>query len=294
MGTCNLCPRACGVNRENALGVCGVTSEIRVAKADLHFYEEPCISGERGAGTVFFSGCNLSCVYCQNSKISHQKFGAEISADKLREIFLSLIDKGAHNVELVTPTHFSLEIKKALYPKLPVPVIYNCGGYESVSTLKELDGLIDIYMPDFKYAFADISQKYSGAKDYPEVIIRALDEMYRQVGDLEYSKDGLLKKGIIIRHLILPKNVLNTKAVISKVNEFCKGKKILFSLMAQYTPMESCDFEKFPELKNPISEREYKSALSYLDRFPDINGFIQEMSSIGEKFIPNFDLGGVK
>lgn len=292
MYKCELCPRKCGVDRRERTGFCGVGDSIRLAKADLHFFEEPCISGNRGAGTVFFSGCNLSCVYCQNAKISHKRFGQDVSPEHLREIFLSLIDRGAHNIELVTPTQFIDKIAKALTPRLPVPIVYNSGGYESAESLKQLDGLIDIYMPDMKYAFSDISKKYSNAEDYPSVCLDAIGEMYRQVGDTEY--DGtLLKKGVIIRHLILPKNVLNTKAVIKRVAEFSKGKRILFSLMAQYTPCKACDLENFPELQTPVSENEYRSCTKYLERFPELDGFVQELCSSGEEYIPDFDLGGI-
>ncbi len=267
--------------------------EIYVSKAGLHFFEEPCISGTLGAGTVFFSGCNLSCVYCQNHKISSLGFGKKISAGRLREIFLELIEKGAHNIELVTPSHFADKIIPALSPKLPVPVIYNCGGYESVNTLKKLEGLIDVYMPDFKYGLSECAKKYSGAEDYPEVVLETLEEMYRQVGDIVLDQNGLIKKGLIIRHLILPNNPLNTKAVILKLADFLKNKKALFSLMAQYTPMDSCDFSKFPELKRPINKKEYESALSLARRFEHIDGYFQELSSSGEKYIPNFDLSGI-
>lgn len=267
--------------------------EIYVSKAGLHFFEEPCVSGTNGAGTVFFSGCNLSCVYCQNHKISSLGFGKKISAERLREIFLELIEKGAHNIELVTPSHFADKIIPALSPKLPVPVIYNCGGYELVNTLKKLEGLIDVYMPDFKYGLSECAKKYSGAEDYPEICLSALEEMYRQVGDIVLDQNGLIKKGLIIRHLILPSNPLNTKAVILKLAQFLKNKKALFSLMAQYTPIESCDFLKFPELKRPINKKEYESALSLARRFEHIDGYFQELSSVGNKFIPDFDLSGI-
>ena len=281
------------VDRSASLGFCKMPDEICVSKAQLHFFEEPCVSGKNGAGTVFFSGCNLFCVYCQNHKISKEGFGKKISVKRLREIFYELIEKGAHNIELVTPSHFADKIIPALYPKLPVPVIYNCGGYESVSTLKKLEGLIDVYMPDFKYGLSDCAKKYSGAEDYPDVCLKSLKEMYRQVGDTELDQNGLIKKGLIIRHLILPNNPLNTKAVILKLAEFLKEKKALISLMAQYTPIDSCDFSKFPELKRPINKKEYDSAMSLISRFEHIDGYFQELSSVGNKFIPDFDLSGI-
>lgn len=290
---CLLCPRKCSVNRSISHGFCGVSDKIKVARASLHLWEEPCISGEKGAGTVFFSGCNLGCVYCQNSKISLGGYGKEITPERLREIFFELIEKGAHNIELVTPTHFILQIVKALTPKLPVPVIYNCGGYEDVEALTKLEGLIDIYMPDMKYSINSVSEKYSKASDYCEKNLSAIEEMYRQVGDCEFDKNGLLKKGVVVRHLILPNNALNTKGVIKSFSEISRGKKMLFSLMAQYTPCEGLDAVKFPELARPITERELLSAQKYLERFADIQGYVQEMASASEIYIPDFDLSGI-
>lgn len=290
---CLLCPRKCAVDRSEKLGFCGVSNKIRVARASLHLWEEPCVSGEKGAGTVFFSGCNLACVYCQNSKISTGAFGKEITSERLREIFFELIEKGAHNVELVTPTHFIPEIIKALTPKLPVPVIYNCGGYEDVDTLRKLDGLIDIYMPDMKYSIDSVAEKYSRAKDYSKKNLAAIEEMYRQVGDCEFSESGLITKGVVVRHLILPNNALNTKGVIKSFFDISKGRKMLFSLMAQYTPCENLDKDKFPELAKPISQKELLSAQKYLERFPEIEGYVQEISSATEIYIPDFDLFGI-
>ncbi len=290
---CLLCPRKCSVDRSVSHGFCGVSDKIKVARASLHLWEEPCISGERGAGTVFFSGCNLACVYCQNSKISLGGYGKEITAQRLREIFFELIEKDAHNIELVTPTHFITQIIKALTPKLPVPVIYNCGGYEDVDSLKKLEGLIDVYMPDMKYSIDSIAEKYSRASDYCEKNLAAIEEMYRQVGDCEFDKNGLIKKGVVVRHLILPNNALNTKGVIKSFAEISKGKRMLFSLMAQYTPCENLDKERFTELSKPISQRELLSAQKYLERFPEIEGYFQEMTSASENFIPDFDLSGI-
>lgn len=294
MSGCNLCPRNCGVNRSISLGFCKVYNTIKVARASLHLWEEPCISSENGAGTVFFSGCNLSCVYCQNEKISHGAFGKEISSKALRDIFLSLIDKGAHNIELVTPTHFAEQIKEALYEKLPVPVIYNCGGYESVNTLKSLEGLIDIYMPDMKYSINSLAQKYSAAPDYREKNLAAIEEMYRQVGDCSFDEGGALKKGVLVRHLVLPNSVLNSKGVIRDFAALSKDKKMLFSLMAQYTPIDNEKLRKFPELTRKITQREYNSVVHFLEKYPQIDGYIQELSSAKEDYIPDFDLTGIK
>lgn len=294
MSGCSLCPRNCGVDRKSTLGFCRCFSTLKVARASLHLWEEPCISGKNGAGTVFFSGCNLSCVYCQNEKISHGAFGKEISSDELRDIFLSLIERGAHNIELVTPTHFVKQIKKVLYPKLPVPVIYNCGGYESVEALKSLEGLVDIYMPDMKYSINSLSQKYSGAPDYREKNLAAIEEMYRQTGDCKFDKSGLLKKGVLVRHLVLPNAVLNSKGVIRDFLRLSEGKKMLFSLMAQYTPIDSQRLKDFPELKRRVTQKEYDSVLRFLEKFPEIEGYVQELSSAKEDFIPDFDLDGIK
>lgn len=285
MAGCNLCPRGCV-----STPFCKKSADIKVAAACLHAWEEPCISGERGAGTVFFSGCNLSCVYCQNYKISHTNLGKSVTSNELREIFEDLISKGAHNIELVTPTHYMDKILPALTPKLAVPVVYNCSGYESVSALKMLEGHIDIYMPDMKYAFDSLSKKYSRAPDYREKNLAAIEEMYRQVGDCEFDENGLLKKGVIVRHLILPGELVNTKAVIHKFAEISKGRKILFSLMAQYTPMAELNLDEFENLKRPLTEREYKSAVEYLSQFENIEGYTQELSSAGECFVPSFNL----
>ena len=285
MAGCNLCPRGCV-----SAPFCKKSADITLAAACLHAWEEPCISGERGAGTVFFSGCNLSCVYCQNHKISHTGLGKSVTAEGLREIFEDLISKGAHNIELVTPTHYMDKILPALTPKLAVPVVYNCSGYEEVSALKRLEGQVDIYMPDMKYAFDSLSKKYSRAPDYPEKNLAAIEEMYRQVGDCEFDENGLLKKGVIVRHLILPGEIVNTKAVIRAFAEISRGRKMLFSLMAQYTPMSELNLDGFENLKRPITEREYKSAVAYLSQFEHIEGYTQEHSSVGECFVPSFNL----
>ncbi len=290
---CRLCPRRCGVDRSSSLGFCGASDKIKLARAALHMWEEPCISGKRGTGTVFFSGCSLACVYCQNSKISRENFGKEVSAERLREIFFELIALGAHSIELVTPTHYVPQIINALTPKLPVPVIYNTSGYESTDTLKMLEGQIDIFMPDFKYSISSIAKKYSGAEDYPKVCVDAINEMYRQVGDCEFSQDGLLKKGVLVRHLILPSNLLNTKGVIKSFAQLKGERKILFSLMAQYTPIGSDGLKDFPELTRPILKKELDSAIRYLEKFPQIEGYVQELSSKGKQFIPSFDLTGI-
>ncbi len=293
MTSCSLCPRKCGVDRTDNLGFCKSKNTIKLAHASLHFGEEPVISSQNGSGTVFFSGCNLSCVYCQNSKISHKGFGKEVTSKELREIFVSLIKKGADNINLVTPTHFIPFIKEALTPKLNTTVIYNCGGYESVEALKSLEGLIDVYMPDMKYSIDALALKYSNAKDYRENNLLAIEEMYRQVGDVVISKNGLIKKGVIVRHLILPGNILNSKGVISDFKKLSLNRKMLFSLMAQYTPILE-NLHNFPELCRPITLREYNSIVNYLYKAKIEDGFIQEFNdAVGEKYIPDFDLSGI-
>lgn len=293
MSLCNLCPRNCSADRSKSGGFCSSGEKIKVARASLHEWEEPIISGKNGAGTVFFSGCNLGCVYCQNEKISHGGFGKEVSAKELRAIFEALVEKGAHNIELVTPTHFIPQISKALYPRLPVPVIYNCGGYEKAESLKELEGLVDVYMPDMKYSVSSVAERYSRASDYPEVNLLAIKEMYRQVGDCEFDENGLLTKGVLVRHLILPNNLINTKGVIRSFAALVsEGRKMLFSLMAQYTPCGN--LEAYGEINRPITERELVSAKKALARFPQIEGFVQELTSAKSEFIPDFDLSGIK
>ncbi len=292
MSLCNICPRNCSAERGSCGGFCKSGNNIKIARAALHLWEEPVISGSRGAGTVFFSGCNLGCVYCQNDKISRGGFGKEVSAKELRTIFEHLIESGAHNIELVTPTHFIPQIKEALCPKLPVPVIYNCGGYEKAESLKELEGLIDIYMPDMKYSIDKVAERYSHAPDYPEVNVAAIKEMYRQVGDIEIGEDGLLKRGVLVRHLVLPNNLINTKGVIRSFAQLLgEGRKMLFSLMAQYTPCGN--LEGYSEINRSLTERELRSAVSALARYGEIEGFTQELGSAQSSFIPDFDLSGV-
>ena len=292
MKNCTLCPRNCGVSRSgDNLGFCGMPNEITVARAALHMWEEPCISGSRGSGTVFFSGCPLRCVYCQNSDISASGFGKRVSPSRLREIFFELIDKGAHNINLVTPTHYVPQILEALDGGLPVPLVYNCGGYEKVDTLRSLDGKVQIYLPDFKYAFEDTAVKYSTAPNYPQIAKDSIMEMYRQTGPCVFDGEGMLKKGVIIRHLILPGNIENTFAVIDWVSDTFPNGEILFSLMSQFTPHG--DISKFPELQTRLSCYEYDLASAYLEASGITDGFFQELSSAQEEYIPPFDLTGI-
>lgn len=285
---CSFCPRKCNVDRSVSLGFCQSPENFRVARAALHFWEEPCISGKNGSGTVFFSGCNLKCVFCQNSEISRENKGIEISDDKLIEIFENLISQGAENINLVNPTHYALRLADVLSRyKCPVPVVYNSSGYEEVETLKELDGLVDIYLPDLKYIRNDKAIRYSKANDYFEKASASLFEMRRQVKD-KFDGD-MMKSGMIIRHLILPQNTNSSIEIISYIKENFPDTYV--SLMAQYTPCN--DLSNFPEIDRKITKREYEKVLSYaLDNSMD-KLFIQELTSANKSFIPSFDFTGV-
>lgn len=294
MSVCNICPRKCNAERlplaENGEGFCGLGGAPKIARAALHFWEEPPISGENGSGTVFFSGCNLGCIFCQNKKISRGRFGKNVTPERLREIYEELINKGAHNINLVTPTHFADAVLASLEPKLSVPVVYNCGGYESVETLKRFEGKIQIYLPDIKYSDNALAKKYSAAPDYFETAKEAVKEMYRQTGKYDIGDDGIMKKGVIIRHLILPGQLENTKKVIDWVkNEFAPG-EVLFSLMSQFTPVEGCNTD---ELYRRLTKDEYSEIADYLFESGIEDGFMQELSSAKEEYIPPFDLEGV-
>ena len=294
MFTCNLCPRKCNIERKalthSGKGFCNMGENPVIARAALHFWEEPPISGTNGSGTVFFSGCNLKCVFCQNEDISSGCFGKEITVERLREIYLELINQGAHNINLVTGTHFINAIAKSLKEPLPVPVVYNCGGYESVNSLKLLENKVQIYLPDLKYADDELAIKYSDAPDYFEIATNAIKEMYRQVGNCEFDEDGIMTKGVIIRHLILPNNLENTKRVIDWVKENFNAGEVLFSLMSQFTPNKTC---KIPELSRRLTQEEYDEIEDYLFLSGIEDGFMQELSSAKEEYIPPFNLEGV-
>ena len=285
---CSICPRHCNVDRSVNLGFCQSPDNFRVARAALHFWEEPCISGKEGSGTVFFSGCNLKCVFCQNNEISAENKGVEISDDKLISIFENLISQGANNINLVNPTHYAKRLAKVLSRwKSPVPIVYNSSGYEEVETLKALDGLIDIYLPDLKYIRAEKAMRYSKAADYFEKASAALLEMRRQVED-KFDGD-IMKSGMIIRHLILPQNTNSSIAVL----DFIKSNfpNTFFSLMAQYTPCG--DLSEFPEINRKITKREYEKVVNYAFDNSFDKLFIQELSSADKSFIPKFDFTGV-
>ncbi len=287
---CTLCPRRCGAERtaEAGGGFCHMPGGLRVARAMLHHWEEPPISGQNGAGTVFFSGCTLGCVYCQNGDISAGGFGKDISTARLREIFEELIAQGAHNIELVTPTHFLPWILPALTPRLPVPVVYNCGGYERVETLRALEGLVDVYLPDLKYADGALAAELSGAADYFPVACEAIREMFRQVGPY-VLEDGLLTRGVVIRHLVLPGYLDNTRRVLDWIAETFAPGDVLVSLMSQYTPTANMT----GRLARRVTAAEYRAAVDYMRNCGITDGFVQERTSAEEAYTPAFDGEGV-
>lgn len=289
-----LCPRRCGADRRGGqTGFCGVPETALVCRAAPHYGEEPCISGTRGSGAVFFAGCNLRCVFCQNHAISRGAAGEPVSVRALRDIFLRLRDQGVHNINLVTPTHYSACIAEALAGlTLGIPVVWNSSGYESVETLRALEGLVQVYMPDFKYADPALAERYSAAPDYPAAALAAIREMYRQTGPFQMDGEGILQRGLLIRHLILPGSPENTLRVMDAVEDNLPAKNILFSLMSQYTPMPG--LEAFPELQRPVSQEEYDRCASYLDFSGIENGYTQSPESAGEELIPAFDGTGVK
>ena len=293
---CTLCPRECNVNRrEGNAGVCGVAGEdIYLARAALHMWEEPCISGEEGSGTVFFSGCPLRCVYCQNYNIANAKTGKAVTKERLSEIFLELQGKDANNINLVTPTHYTPEIvwavKRARKQGLTLPIVYNCSGYEKVETLKMLEGIVDIYLTDFKYMDSEIAKRYSHAPDYPKVAKSALEEMVRQTKEAVFSEDGMMQKGVIVRHLLLPGYLSNAKSVVQYIYE-TYGDKVFLSLMNQYTPLPQV--EKYPEINRRVTEEEYEELVDFAIEIGVENGFIQEGETAKESFIPEFNNEGV-
>lgn len=294
MSGCFLCPRRCGVDRSaGETGFCGQGAMPKIARAAPHFGEEPCISGERGSGAVFFSGCNLKCVFCQNREISFEGFGQEVTVKRLAEIFTELEALGVHNLNLVTATHFTDSVIKALTLANPkIPVVWNSSAYENADVIRGLDGLVQIYMPDFKYSLPGKASRYSGAEDYPQTAKSAIKEMYRQTGPFQLGKDGALQSGVLIRHLLLPGGLEDALDVMDWVSaEFPKG-SVLFSLMSQFTPL--ADREKYPELSHTVSESEYLRAREYLSLSGIDSGYFQELSSATGELIPAFDLTGIK
>lgn len=288
---CKLCPRECGVDRTKSVGVCKSKSQPRVARAALHFWEEPCISGQSGSGAVFFSGCQLGCVFCQNENISHNCDGLDISVGRLTEIFLELQTQGANNINLVSATQFVPDVISAINSAkkqgLKIPVVYNSSGYEKIETLKMLEGTVDIYLPDFKYMSENLSKEYSFVSDYPCVAKLAIDEMFRQVKKTEFCGD-LLKRGMIVRHLVLPGCVDDSKRVIEYLyNRYGDG--IWLSIMNQYTPKT----ELTGELKRKLTDEEYNEVLEFAETIGVTKAYIQEGETADESFIPPFDYKGV-
>ena len=292
---CNLCPRNCGVNRCEGYGFCGEKTNIRIARAALHYWEEPCISGKDGSGTVFFSGCSLKCVFCQNSELAFGKSGKSISEERLAEIFYELRDKGANNINLVTADHFAPQVAKVIrsvkIKGFALPFILNTGGYISAKQLKIFDGIIDVYLSDFKYFSSFVSKKYSGAYDYPTIVEKAIDEMIRQQPKIEFNTDGLIQKGIIIRHLILPEHTDDSKKIIKYLYERYKD-GIYISIMNQYTPFDARKL-KFPELNRRVTAEEYADVVEFVLNLGVKNAYIQEEGTAEESFIPMFDYEGV-
>ncbi len=291
IASCTLCPRRCGAFRDDTTpgGVCGQPALPVVARAALHHWEEPCLSGTAGSGAVFFSGCSLRCVFCQNGTISREGVGQTVSIPRLRAIFRELIGQGAHNIDLVTPTHFTAALREALMEPLGVPVVWNSGGYERVETLRSLEGLVQVYLPDMKYASPALAGRLSAAPDYPETAKSAILEMFRQTGPY-VLEDGLLKRGVLIRHLILPGQLEDTRRVIDWVAAAFRPGDVLFSLMAQYTPQ--------PGLTDPLLSRriyggELRAAKAYLAACGVTEGYTQDLSSAQSAYTPDFDLTGV-
>ena len=292
---CLLCPRKCGINRSTGqTGVCGVSSEIKVARAALHYWEEPCISGKKGSGAVFFSGCSLHCVFCQNREISDGKAGKVISKERLSDIFIELAGKGANNINLVTPGQYIPDIvwavNDARHRGMKLPIVYNTSGYENVTELKLLEGIVDVYLPDFKYMDSTLSAKYSRARDYPSVAKQALSEMVRQQPDVVIDDaTGLIQKGVIVRQLLLPGHVNDAKAVLKYLYDTYHD-HVYISMMSQFTPIALKDY---PEINRTVTRREYERLVDYALKIGITNAFIQEGDVAKDSFIPAFDCEGV-
>lgn len=290
---CNLCPRSCNADRAEKAGFCRAGELAAVARAALHMWEEPCISGKNGSGAVFFSGCSLGCVFCQNHEISSRNKrkvnGEEISDRRLAEIFLALQDKGAENINLVNPTHYTINILRALdiaKPKLAIPVVWNSGGYEKYETIRLLKGYVDIFLPDFKYATPGLAEKYSGARNYPEYALNALSEMFLIAGYPEFSDNGMMSRGVLVRHLVLPSHLTESKLVIDRLaSEFDAG-RLWLSLMSQYFPTYKA--KEFPEISRRLTTLEYQRAAEYAVARGITHGFRQERTAAKEEYVPQF------
>ena len=289
-GRCTLCPRKCGADRRQAAGRCRMPEEPMLARAALHQWEEPPLSGSRGAGTVFFSGCSLGCVFCQNYEISQKGKGRAVTADRLRAIFHALIEAGAHNIDLVNPTHYAHAVYEALAEPLPVPVVWNSGGYDRVETLEAMEGRIQIYLPDYKYPDEDGAKRYAGAADYPETARAAIREMARQTGPCRLDENGILTRGVILRHLLLPGRLRQAKEVMDWAAETFPPGTILFSLMSQYLPWGRA--ADCPELNRRLRKSEVRAAADYMSNL-GLEGFVQGPEAAEAEFIPAFDLTGL-
>ncbi|MBR2027844.1 MAG: radical SAM protein [Oscillospiraceae bacterium] len=291
---CNLCPRNCSTDRDVKSGYCKVSNKIKISRAALHFWEEPCISAENGSGTVFFSGCNMGCVYCQNQDISHGAFGKEITLERLAEIFLELQAQKAHNINLVTPTHFTPQIidavKLARNNGLKIPVVYNTGSYEKAENIESLKDTVDVYLPDFKYMSEKTAQKYSFCADYPKAAKAAIDAMVKQTGPCVFDDDGVIQKGVIVRVLVLPGHTDEAKQIIEYLYT-TYGDDIYISIMSQYTPCT--DLAAYPEINRKITQQEYDEVVDFAVELGLENGFLQEGEAASESFIPPFNLQGV-
>lgn len=292
---CRLCPRNCGVNRiDGKLGFCGASDKVRVARAALHMWEEPSISGEVGSGTVFFSNCTLKCVFCQNYNISQEKSGKDITIERLGEIFIELQQKGALNINLVTPTHYVPQIIEAIKIArkngLKLPIVYNSSGYENVETIKLLKGYVDVYLPDFKYVSTEYSKLYSKAENYFIYVTKAIEEMVNQVGEATFDENGIIKKGVIVRHLMLPGLLFDSKKVIDYVYDNF-GDKVYISIMNQFTPLEI--LKDYPKINKKVNPKHYQSLINYAVNLGVTKGYIQEEGTAEESFIPAFDYEGV-
>ena len=287
---CTICPNNCKVNRiEGKIGLCRANDKVKIALASLHYFEEPCISGEKGSGTVFFSNCNMKCKFCQNYKISDEGKGKEITIEELADIFINLQKQGANNINLVTPTIYVYQIIEAIKIAknngLKIPIIYNSNGYESIKTLKKLEGYIDVYLPDLKYYYNDIAFKYSGVKNYFEYATEAIKEMYKQVGAPSFDENGLIQKGVIIRHLVLPNNIDNSKQVLKWIKENI-DKRVYVSIMAQYFPCYKA--KEMADLNRKLTKEEYEQIEYYVYELNIENGYMQELGEHEEEYVPNF------
>lgn len=290
---CCLCPRKCGINRYEQKGYCGANNKLKIAHYSLHMWEEPVISGDTGSGTIFFSNCNMKCMYCQNKKISLDGYGKYTSLKRLEEIMMELQDKGANNINLVTPTHYVPQIAKVLKriknKSLNIPVVYNTSSYENVGTLMMMNNLVDIYLADLKYYDDELALKYSLCTDYFETATMAIDEMYRQVGGLQISEDGLLKKGVIVRVLILPGHIEDAKNIINYLYKTF-GDSIIISIMNQFTPVNKC---KYDNLNRKVTDDEYNEVIDFASELGIVNAFVQEGDAAEESFIPDFDKNNI-